>query len=684
VRGLAAALLLLAAPVALTAMGLRPGDGLRDLERASALFREADFAGAAEVLEARAGRDDAALRELLALRFLTQDLAGVEALASLRRSALDPAARLTAARAAAARADWPACVEHLRALPQPWGPWAQALYAEALHALEHPAAPSALLQALSATAGTRLAAATALWAGEVAEASGDAGAAEARFKLAEKADPSYSMVHARLARLYQAQGRLDDARIRLERARRVDPQDAELRASLNELMAAAPEQAQAQRREQARAVKLFLARSNPSVEPRTVLTGEPLLRVGLLDSAPRFKLVLGGAYAAEGQGRTLPARSAWQVQLARGGGWELRPLSPGAGVLQPLVFSDVLRLQPLDPGSTFGLHDVDHGAGYFWAGKEDRYYRGLAELRPQGAQGTTLVNELGLEAYLLSVVPSEIPSHWPEAALQAQAIAARTEAWRSKGRFAAKGYDLCPTVQCAVYSGVGAEHRRSTYAVTATAGLVLEDERGRLAPTFYMHNSGGHTQEAGEAWSGGEGAPPTATLDAPAGSALAKLFPVTPASLLAFLDDQDPAAEAWTRRSSTWRWTLRFSVAELEASVRRRHPTVPPLSGVQPLQRTAGGYVRRVRFDGAAESIGSSDFIRSAIRGLKSNLFYVEPRLDADGKPIAFLFHGGGWGHGVGLSQAGARAMAEAGHGHDAILKHYFGSERLRRRYGDD
>jgi SpoIID/LytB domain protein len=660
------------------------GGAGRAEREAGARFLAGDLSGAAQVLEPHAVKDPGAARELLALRFLSQDFKGVEDLALSRLDALDPAGRLTAARAAACRADWTGCLHHLDALPAQAPPMAAALRAEALQALGDSRAAEAMRTALSVTAGTRLEAATELLAGEAAESAGDAALAEARYKRAEQADPAFTMVHARLARLYQAQGRVKDARIRLERARRVDPDDEGLRRQLNELLAAAPGQVAALKREEADAKARFLRRANPLVKPHGRAPGEPLVRVGLLVEAPKFDLVLGGAFVDEASGRTLTACSAWLVHLAKGGGWELQRADNARGkIAAPLRFSDVLRLHPVDDSSTFGLHAVDAGAGYFWASKEDRYYRGLAELRPQGAKGVTLVNELGLESYLLSVVPSEIRPQWPAEALKAQAIAARTEAWRSLGRFQSKGYDLCPTVACAVYSGSEAEDPRSTAAVTATAGVVIQDGRGKLAPTFYMDNSGGHTQEAADAWAG-EPAPKhpaerTAVLDAPGGSALAQDFPLSPAKLLAFIDDSE--SPAWGQNAETYRWTLRLSAAELEASVKRRHPAVLPLRTVLPLQRSSAGYVQKARFIGSGESVGSSDYIRTAIKGLKSNLFYVEPRFDADGKPLAFLFHGGGWGHGVGMAQSGARAMAAKGLNAKEILRHYFGAQSLKTRY---
>ncbi len=83
-----------------------------------------------------------------------------------------------------------------------------------------------------------------------------------------------------------------------------------------------------------------------------------------------------------------------------------------------------------------------------------------------------------------------------------------------------------------------------------------------------------------------------------------------------------------------------------------------------------GGYVRRVAFVGeSGTSVGSSDRIRSALRGMKSNLFYAELRLDSAGRLKALLLHGGGWGHGVGLAQVGAKAQADAGGSAPADLK---------------
>ena len=80
---------------------------------------------------------------------------------------------------------------------------------------------------------------------------------------------------------------------------------------------------------------------------------------------------------------------------------------------------------------------------------------GFGELRP--------INWVGLEQYLLGVVPAELgPEVWPEPqALRAQAVAARTYVWRNRGQFADEGFDLCATPRCQVYHGVDVEHPMS-------------------------------------------------------------------------------------------------------------------------------------------------------------------------------------------------------------------------------
>jgi stage II sporulation protein D len=130
---------------------------------------------------------------------------------------------------------------------------------------------------------------------------------------------------------------------------------------------------------------------------------------------------------------------------------------------------------------------------------QDREYRGLIELRVSPFGTVRPVNWVELEQYLLGVVPAELgPEVWPElAALQAQAVAARTYAWRNRGQFADEGFDLCDTPRCQVYKGAGAEHPLSDRAVWSTRGEVLT-WKGDAIVALYTATCGGHTEDGKE------------------------------------------------------------------------------------------------------------------------------------------------------------------------------------------
>ncbi len=111
--------------------------------------------------------------------------------------------------------------------------------------------------------------------------------------------------------------------------------------------------------------------------------------------------------------------------------------------------------------------------------------------------GTALqvVNVVGLEAYLKGVVPAEMPSDWPPAALQAQAIAARSYALAN--RVQGRAFDLYGDVRDQVYGGIDAESPTSSAAVDATKGRVLLFG-GTVADTLFFSTSGGRTASAAE------------------------------------------------------------------------------------------------------------------------------------------------------------------------------------------
>jgi stage II sporulation protein D len=129
---------------------------------------------------------------------------------------------------------------------------------------------------------------------------------------------------------------------------------------------------------------------------------------------------------------------------------------------------------------------------------DGRPYHGTLALRSNG-HGVSVINGLSLDTYLRGVVPSESPSHWPLAALEAQAVAARSYAVAELRPNS--WYDLVPTTADQVYGGVAAERPRSDHAVYATLGQVLTWD-GHVARTYYSSSSGGRTEAVQDAWSG--------------------------------------------------------------------------------------------------------------------------------------------------------------------------------------
>jgi stage II sporulation protein D len=145
-------------------------------------------------------------------------------------------------------------------------------------------------------------------------------------------------------------------------------------------------------------------------------------------------------------------------------------------------FGDVI---PISGGSTFRL------LGAAGNGVRDGIYRGSLEIRTAGGAGLNAINTLGMESYLQGVVPAESPPIWPPAALQAQAVAARSYA--STSNVGGKGFDQYPDTRSQVYRGFGAETPSTNNAVSATSGQVLT-YNGQVVITYFFSSSGGYTE----------------------------------------------------------------------------------------------------------------------------------------------------------------------------------------------
>jgi len=156
------------------------------------------------------------------------------------------------------------------------------------------------------------------------------------------------------------------------------------------------------------------------------------------------------------------------------------PTDPGAPAPDPGAPPPAT---PTGPASDSPLWAVPADGGVTAVPARERSYRGVVQA-VAGGNGLGLVNQVDIERYLAGM--AEVPTSWPAAVQQAQAIAARTYALRAM----ASGGELCDTQRCQVYAGAGREHPNQTAAVDATRGEVLTFG-GELIAAVYSADAGG-------------------------------------------------------------------------------------------------------------------------------------------------------------------------------------------------
>ena len=125
-------------------------------------------------------------------------------------------------------------------------------------------------------------------------------------------------------------------------------------------------------------------------------------------------------------------------------------------------------------------------------------YRGALQFSPAGG-GVQTVNAVGLDDYVRGVVSAEMPASWAPAALEAQAVAARTYAITTT--VGGAGYDLYSDTRSQMYGGVTAETPSTDAAVAATSGQIVT-YAGKPAVTYFFASSGGHTESIQNVWAG--------------------------------------------------------------------------------------------------------------------------------------------------------------------------------------
>jgi len=366
----------------------------------------------------------------------------------------------------------------------------------------------------------------------------------------------------------------------------------------------------------------------PGPPPSPGPTGEVLVRVRLAAGSTAFLSSSQGLIVAGGSSRQSvePNQS---IQVSYDAGFVL-----ASGGATSLRTADTLAVAP----ATDGFVRVG-----------DRSYRGRLLLFRSADGDLAVVNVLGLEEYLFGVVPCEIGpiNDRTLEAVKAQSVAARSFTIGRLGRRKGLGHDLYDSyLRDQEYRGIERETELSRKAVLATRGEVLEFQ-GDVCEALYHGNCGGVTANGSRPY--------------------LKSVPDTPG--------HRRGRKAYCSAKPNFSWQASFGKESLDAVASR-------LSGKKCRVRSGrlesdrqSGRVKYLDFatDRGSVRLPGSDF-RMAM-GLRSTAFTMA----IGGRSVSFTGHG--WGHGSGMCQDGAVAMAEAGASYREILQQYYSGVDLKQRY---
>ena len=259
---------------------------------------------------------------------------------------------------------------------------------------------------------------------------------------------------------------------------------------------------------------------------------------------------------------------------------------------------------------------------------KDSWYRGRVLVVPTEG-GITAVNWVDIEAYLYGVVGSEMPTSWPQEALKAQAVAARSYALYRRDRTQNQLFDVGGTTAHQVYKGLAAEAPSVHAAVNATQGQVIT-HGGRVIEAVFHSSSGGHTENSEDVWQ-------------------------RPTPYLRGVADFDQEAPVF-------QWSETFSAQQLS----QRITGIGHLQSVATERATPRGRVVSARLQGTQGTRTLTGVELRQALGLRSTLISFNIAGDT------IRVNGRGYGHGLGMSQWGARGLATRGHNYQQILTHYY------------
>ncbi len=326
-----------------------------------------------------------------------------------------------------------------------------------------------------------------------------------------------------------------------------------------------------------------------------------------------------------------------------------------------------------------------------------RSYRGIIEIGRYGKSGVTAINVIDMEEYLYGVVPSEMYSSWPKEALKAQAVAARSYAYYNAfvaRKYPKEKYMICDTVISQAYKGFSSEAATCNQAVNETAGKAIY-YAGNVIPAVFFSTSGGHTEDSQNVW-GGTVAYLKGVPDSYENEPAAQPWSVTLTAsqiknklaakgidigeiLDLKIDSYSTSGRAMTmtvigetgeyklvkETISSWMGLKSRKFTLIRPSDKANTSFLAVNSAGKNSGNLIGAYVV-TGTQGTVELNTSKDQIIAFSDDNSNSIALIQ------GKPETYIFIGQGYGHGVGMSQSGAKGMAKKGYNYKQILEYYY------------
>lgn len=370
-----------------------------------------------------------------------------------------------------------------------------------------------------------------------------------------------------------------------------------------------------------------------------------------------------------------------------------------------VVSSDYNFVQIMDDDDIVFMYDSNEEVCIYSkdgiTGINNKKYRGSVLFKRSDNNNMTVINRVGLDEYLYGVVPKEMSGGWPIEALKAQAIACKNYAIMNMGKYKKYGFDLTDDTFSQAYGGYDLEHPNSNRAVDETRGQIMV-YNGRVISALYHSNSGGKTEDSENVWS----------------------------NKVSYLRGVEDKYSLGYPRDN---WSVTMTKEDIKSKLLKDNVDIGTITDIKIEELSRNDRVIKLKFIGSS---GEKEYTKNSARSilkLDSNYYSIVKGRDSGGNDVFYIYstdkneekrslsnmyaitsdgvkdisnntniylmgnndtrqlnlgsivsdeytiNGHGWGHGVGMSQWGAKSMAEQGFSYEDILKHYYTGIEIQR-----